>query len=776
VTLSQQWDGSVPAGGSTVFTTFTEFGRQPANRPPVPENATVTLDEDTSAGFALAAADPDADPVTFAVTGTPAHGTVSCDPVGTYTPAPDFSGADSFTFSASDGRAGGTATGTITLIVNPVNNPPVADDQSVTTDEDTAVDFVLTGSDIEGDALTFGIVTPPAHGDVVCGGPALADCTYLPDADANGADALVFSVSEGNGGTATGTVSFDIVPVNDAPTASDQAAATAEDTPLAITSGGADVDGDALGFTVVGAPAHGTVTCGGSGAGACTYTPAADFNGSDSFTFTASDGGLTSDAATVSITVTSVNDDPVANPDAGTVRAGEAAVIAVLANDSDVDGDALAVTAVSDPARGTATINPDGTVTYVADAGPPGTDTFTYTMTDGQGGTATATVTVEVALANQPPVAIDQTVPPLRPGQTAIVIVEAVDPDSAGLAFAVATPPARGTLGPFTDVACDAVGEGSRCTAQVAYTASETDAVAAPALLDSFGFSVSDGSASDTATVSVGAACTIVGTAGDDSLVGTNAANVICGLGGNDTIRGRGGNDVLLGGPGLDTVLVTDASGSANVDLTAGTSAAPGIGTDELDGFEHIVGSRFADTITGDAGANRRAGAGGADLLLGNDGDDELDGGDGNDTLNGGAGNDALVGGGGQDVVSGADGDDDLDGGAQIDQLFGGNGADSLVGGAGPDVLSGGDGNDTVAAGDGNDTIDGGSGNDLLEGGAGSDVIDGGPGDDVIDGGDAPRNRPNQLDGGPGTDCAAAGRPDVRVDIEQVGSCPAPPG
>jgi PKD repeat protein len=812
VTLSQQWDGSVPAGGAAVFTALTEFGRQPANRPPVAENATVTLDEDTSAGFSLAAADPDADPVMFAVTGAPAHGSVSCDAAGacTYTPAPGFSGTDSYTFSASDGRAGGTATGTITLIVNPVNDPPVADDQAVTTDEDTAIGFTLSGSDIEGDTLTFGIVTPPAHGDVVCSGPALADCTYLPDADANGPDALVFSVSDGNGGIDTGTVTFDVVPVNDAPTASDQSVTTPEDTPMAITLTGSDVDGDDLGYSVVGAAAHGTVTCDADGA--CTYTPAADFNGSDSFTFTANDGGLTSDAATVSITVTPVNDDPVANPDAGTVRAGEAAVIAVLANDSDVDGDALAVTTVSDPARGSVTVNADGTVTYVADAGPPGTDTFTYTMTDGQGGTATATVTVEVTLANQPPVAIDRTVPPLRPGQTAVVTVEAVDPDSAGLAFAVSTPPTWGTLGPFTDVACEAVGDGSRCTAQVAYTASETDAVAAPAPLDGFGFSVSDGSASDTGAITVGAACTVVGTAGDDNLVGTNATNVICGLGGNDTIRGRGGNDVLLGGPGLDTVLATDASGAATVDLTAGTSAAPGIGADELDGFEHVIGGRFADTITGDAsanrleggngadavnggggddevvggagndelsgggGADRLTGGGGADLLLGNEGDDELAGNDGNDTLNGGVDNDTLIGGAGQDVLSGADGDDALDGGTQIDQLFGGNGADSLAGGAAADVLSGGDGNDSIAGGDGNDTLDGGSGDDRLGGDAGSDVIDGGPGDDVFDGGDAPRNRPNQLDGGPGTDCAAAGRPDIRVDVEQVGSCPAPPG
>src|SRR5207247_1407256 len=134
-----------------------------------------------------------------------------------------------------------------------------------------------------------------------------------------------------------------------------------EDTSKAITLGATDVEGSPLTFTVVVGPAHGTLS---GAAPALTYTPAANYNGADSFTFKANDGSLASNVATVTITVTAVNDAPVANADAATTAEDTPVTIAVLGNDTDVDGDTLSVSGVSAPSHGSVIANADGTITY----------------------------------------------------------------------------------------------------------------------------------------------------------------------------------------------------------------------------------------------------------------------------------------------------------------------------------------------------------------------------------------------------------------------------
>jgi hypothetical protein len=180
---------------------------------------------------------------------------------------------------------------------------------------------------------------------------------------------------------------------NVAPVALDQQVVTPEDTSVALTLIATDANGDALTFSVVSGPSHGSLT---GQAPLLTYTPAADYHGPDSVTFRASDGALESNVATVSISVTPVNDAPVANPDTATAEQNGAAVtIAVLANDIDVDGDTLSVTAVTQPANGIATVASPN-VTYKPGLNFTGVETFTYTVADGLGRTAIGTVTVTV--------------------------------------------------------------------------------------------------------------------------------------------------------------------------------------------------------------------------------------------------------------------------------------------------------------------------------------------------------------------------------------------
>ena len=172
---------------------------------------------------------------------------------------------------------------------------------------------------------------------------------------------------------------------------------TAEDTAIVIRvlDNDSDVDGDSLSVIEVSTPSNGNVAVTGAGT-TVTYTPNANFHGSDLFTYKVSDGKVVTDAATVTVIVTSVNDPPVAMGDSTTTDEDRAIVIRVLDNDTDVDGDSLSVIAVGTPSNGTAVIKSGSatTITYTPNAGFHGSDSFTYVASDGNGGTDTGTVTV----------------------------------------------------------------------------------------------------------------------------------------------------------------------------------------------------------------------------------------------------------------------------------------------------------------------------------------------------------------------------------------------
>ncbi|MDP2343582.1 MAG: tandem-95 repeat protein, partial [Deltaproteobacteria bacterium] len=236
-------------------------------------------------------------------------------------------------------------------------SPPVAVDDAATTNEDTAVTVAVLAndSDPDGDALTARNPSTPAKGTAVVVG---VNILYTPALDQNGSDSFTYQACDTALLCTTATVTITITPVNDAPIASNDAISVGEDsgaTVVDVLANDTDVD-SVLSVTVVTQPpvAQGSVTL---VAGVVRFTPALNFNGSTSFTYTASDGALTS-TATVSVTVTAVNDAPVANNDA--VSVGEdsgATVVNVLANDTDVDS-VLSVTVVTQPpvAQGAVTL------------------------------------------------------------------------------------------------------------------------------------------------------------------------------------------------------------------------------------------------------------------------------------------------------------------------------------------------------------------------------------------------------------------------------------
>jgi len=388
-------DGQGGTTTSTVNITVT-----PANDPPVAPDDAKTTPEDTPVSGQITGSDVDGDPLTYGKGSDPSHGSVVVNADGsyTYTPAPNYNGDDSFTVTVDDGQ-GGTTTSTVNITVTPANDPPVAPDDAKTTPEDTPVSGQITGSDVDGDPLTYGKGSDPSHGSVVVN--ADGSYTYTPAPNYNGDDSFTVTVDDGQGGTTTSTVNITVTPVNDPPVAPDDAKTTPEDTPVSGQITGSDVDGDPLTYGKGSDPSHGSVVVNADGS--YTYTPAPNYNGDDSFTVTVDDGQGGTTTSTVNITVTPANDPPVAPDDAKTTP--EDTPISGQITGSDVDGDPLTYGKGSDPSHGSVVVNADGSYTYTPAPNYNGDDSFTVTVDDGQGGTTTSTVNITVTPVSDPPVA-----------------------------------------------------------------------------------------------------------------------------------------------------------------------------------------------------------------------------------------------------------------------------------------------------------------------------------------------------------------------------------
>jgi subtilisin family serine protease len=191
-------------------------------------------------------------------------------------------------------------------------------------------------------------------------------------------------------------------PGNQPPVANNDTASTSEDSAIdiAVLANDSDPNGDTLSLSSVAGASHGSTSANGNGT--VHYVPSSNYNGSDSFTYVVSDGAGGTDTGTVNVTVTSVNDAPVAANDSAMTTAGVPVTISVLANDTDIDSAGLSLGGVSDPPHGTAVANANGTITYTPDAGYSGADAFGYTASDGSALSNVATVSITVSPAPPP--------------------------------------------------------------------------------------------------------------------------------------------------------------------------------------------------------------------------------------------------------------------------------------------------------------------------------------------------------------------------------------
>lgn len=363
---------------------------KPVNDAPAATPQTIEATEDVNAAITLAGSDPDGDALTFQVQSGPGHGVLlGSGAARTYRPDPNYRGPDSFTFVVSDG-ARSSAPATVTIQVASVNDPPVAVSFSRTLAEDGSVSTTLTSNDIDGPfGISHAIVTPPAHGTLVGFAPQL---TYFPDANYNGPDSFVYTAFDGEATSAPATVTITVTAVNDRPVASASAVTTSEDTPIAITLQASDADGQALSYFIDVHPIDGFLT--GSGANR-TYTPAANASGTRSFSFSVFDGQLFSSLASVTITIAPVNDPPRTVDDYLAAEPGAPLAFSVTSNDVDIEGDAIELATIGEPAHGTLAIDGDELV-YTPDADFTGVDVFAYEVVDAHGDSSAGSVHIGV--------------------------------------------------------------------------------------------------------------------------------------------------------------------------------------------------------------------------------------------------------------------------------------------------------------------------------------------------------------------------------------------
>lgn len=662
--------------------------------------------------------------------------------------------------------------------------------------------------DAEGNAVPVTLTAEP-------GGPAVAGATASGVSETDFTDAtgsiLVniagpvsrIEIVYENGalaeqGITISDVNFSTVDVDGGlpPVAGDDTATTPEDTAVIIDVLSNDSDPEGGTLTVTGATAlNGTVAVNTDGT--LTYTPAADYNGPDTITYTIVDPtGLTA-TGEVAVTVEPVNDAPVTAPDTGTTPAGTpVTLVDPASNDSDPDGDPVTTASVGTPTNGTAVLNGDGTVTYTPTAGFVGEDTIPYVATDGTDSTpGSIVVTVTPGAGNTPPVANDDflSTPVDTPVTLADPLANDSDPDGDPLTTLFVADPLNGSadLNPDGSVTYTP-NPGFVGVDEITYVVGDgTDTTPGAIIVTVGGGNTPPDAVDDSATTAVATPVTLTPLANDTDGNGDTLTVSALGTPSTGTAVLNGDGTVTYTPPagftGVATVpyTITDgtATDSAVMTITVGAADTGRIDADvilvtpaqqPLDPFDGLDEDSDPtddlDSIAVGTGATN-----GADSITTGDDDDTIFAGAGDDTVQPGIDDDFVdLGGGddsvfdvqGSDTVLGGQGNDTINVGVNTfsdyvgdDAAFGPgtllnslgftsdpnreDGRDSVQGNLGNDSISTGDDRDTIDGGGDNDTIDagidddlvfGGQGDDSLIGSHGSDTIDGGQGNDFIDG------------------------------------------
>ncbi|MCU4164289.1 Ig-like domain-containing protein [Carboxylicivirga caseinilyticus] len=388
----------------------------PVNDAPTLENDAETTAEDSPVTINVLDNDSDIDdaiaPSTLQIVDQPLNGAVNINTVDytiTYTPTSDFNGTDSFSYSVSD-ESGDSSEASVSITVTPVNDAPTPVDDNVQTQEETPiVIYVLANdTDLENniDSCSVTVITRPTHGTTLkigCG-----RIQYTPNDNFNGDDSFTYQVTDSIGGSGTATVYLTVTTVADSPVAIADSYTTDEDVAVVMDVLLNDYDNDndinISSLSIASEASNGNLAINN---GEITYTPNQDFNGSDSFTYQICDDTELCATATVTITINSVNDAPVAEDDNDSGIGNGSVRTNVASNDYDVEDNLNlnSINIISQPQNGSVQVeNGTGYIIYTPETNFDGTDQYSYEICDGEGECAQATVYITITSQDFTPV------------------------------------------------------------------------------------------------------------------------------------------------------------------------------------------------------------------------------------------------------------------------------------------------------------------------------------------------------------------------------------
>jgi PKD repeat protein len=346
-----------------------------------------------------------------------------------------------FTLTAASG--GVSASAALTII--PFNDPPVARNSSVTTDEDQPVSASLDVEDVDNEQLNYHLLTAPSMGTLELN-PSTGAFIYTPALNEHGSDSFTFKADDGEKESGIATVSLTITSVNDAPQivqGEQLNMAASEDTPASLNLSATDVDGDVLSWSIQTPPEQGSASVDADGL--VSYTPAADASGTAQFVVEVSDGSL-SDRITIDVTITAVNDAPTVS--GASLTTDEDQPASGTLSGADIDSEALSYRISRQPTLGSVTLVAEtGAFTYTPTADAHGSDSFAFVVSDGEVESEPAEIAITINPVNDAPQITlgEQTTIATAEDTPLSLALSASDVDGDTLSWSIQTPPGQGS-------------------------------------------------------------------------------------------------------------------------------------------------------------------------------------------------------------------------------------------------------------------------------------------------------------------------------------------
>ncbi|MES2677998.1 MAG: tandem-95 repeat protein, partial [Pseudomonadota bacterium] len=549
------------------------------DRAPIAGNDNLSTNEDSSitikiSDLMLNDNDVESIPTFLRIVTNPLNGSFvnNNDGTYTYTPLANFKGIDSFSYQIKDGN-GAIRSATVNINIASVNDAPTAHSFTISIQEDhsTSIDVLSGSTDIDGNILSISSIGNPAHGNasIILNATGKQIISYTPNGNYNGVDSFEYTISDGQGGLVTKTITVNIASVNDVPTVSVINVSVSEDNNLATFSflgNDADFD-DQLTYSLVSTPSKGLVINNNDGTfsfntnGQFENLKAGEVQNLSFYYKTTDSTGAQSEIAAINIQVIGTNDAPTATLTLASTNEDTKTIIDVLASASDIDGDVLTISAITNPSHGIAEIILDGQgkqiISYIPNGNYNGTDSFNYVISDGYGAMVTKTLNLQINSINDMPIATLLSSSTNEDTTKIIdVLASASDVDGNALIISAITNPAHGTATIITNP-------------QTGYQTISYIPSSNYNGTDSLTYTISDGNGglvTKTLTLTIDPINQVVGTQFSDYLrtdhiFNTNnsseiTTNKILGLEGDDMINSFGGNDYIDGGLGNDFIVV----------------------------------------------------------------------------------------------------------------------------------------------------------------------------------------------------------------------------